>query len=304
MTMDKRLNQFGFSDLKDNEQILFFEDKILMGDNLGRNMDMNNIGRYLNRYPIKAQFSICLLITKGEMNLRINYQDYKIEADDMVIIQQNALAQILDVDEQSEIVVMAFADITLFSSLSSESITQFFKKTQETPVFHLPAEVRDGFIRIYKMLYKDLSNPTFNYKGEALQGYMQVIISHARHWVSTHQERDNTFNGKRASQIYMRFMTLVMEHHNQHRDVSFYANEMCLTPKYMSQVILSVSGKYALDIIKDQVIFEAKALLKSHQHTIQEIADLLNFPNPSFFGRYFKCAVGCSPRHYMDSDMV
>lgn len=304
MTMDKRLNQFGFSDLKDNEQILFFEDKILLSDNLGRSMDMSNFGRYLKRDPIKAQISICLLITKGEMKVRINYKDYKIGSDDMVIIQQNALAQIFDVDENSEIVVMAFTDIHLFSNLSSESITQFFKEIQKNPVYHLSEEIRDGFIRIYKMIYKDLSNPSFNYKGEALQGYMQVIISHARQWVSTHQESVDTFNGKRASQIYMRFMTLVMEHHNQHRDVSFYANEMCLTPKYMSQVILSVSGKYALDIIKDQVIFEAKALLKSHQYTIQEIADLLNFPNPSFFGRYFKSAVGCSPRHYMDSDMV
>jgi AraC-like DNA-binding protein len=46
------------------------------------------------------------------------------------------------------------------------------------------------------------------------------------------------------------------------------------------------------------VVLESKALLRQNDLTVQQISDLLNFPNPSFFGKYFKGVVGCSPRQY------
>lgn len=60
-----------------------------------------------------------------------------------------------------------------------------------------------------------------------------------------------------------------------------------------------VSGRYAGDWINDYVILEAKALLKSKKYTVQQVCDMLNFSNPSFFGKFFKAAVECSPRKYM-----
>lgn len=75
-------------------------------------------------------------------------------------------------------------------------------------------------------------------------------------------------------------------------------NTLCVTPKYLSQVVYKVSGRFAGDWISDYVILEAKAMLKSRKYTIQQIADMLNFANQSFFGKYFKDKVGCSPSEY------
>ncbi len=72
---------------------------------------------------------------------------------------------------------------------------------------------------------------------------------------------------------------------------------MSLTPKYLSQIVRKVSGRFAATDT-DYVILEAKALLKSRKYTIQQIADRLNFANQSFFGKYFKEKVGCSPSEY------
>lgn len=83
--------------------------------------------------------------------------------------------------------------------------------------------------------------------------------------------------------------------------MQFYADRLCLTPKYLSQVVHAVSGRHAGDWIRDYVILEAKALLKSGQYTIQQVSDMLNFANQSFFGVYFKKAVGCSPTVYKES---
>lgn len=64
--------------------------------------------------------------------------------------------------------------------------------------------------------------------------------------------------------------------------MTFYAEKLCLTPKYLSQVILEVSDRHATDWIRDYVILDAKALLKSGRYTVQQVGDLLNFSNASF----------------------
>ena len=73
---------------------------------------------------------------------------------------------------------------------------------------------------------------------------------------------------------------------------------MYLTPKYLSQVIYQASGRHAGEWIKDYVILEAKILLKSGKYTVQQVGDMLNFANASFFGKYFKAATGCSPKQF------
>ncbi len=76
---------------------------------------------------------------------------------------------------------------------------------------------------------------------------------------------------------------------------------MCISPKYLSKIVFESSGKYAKDWIKEYVILAAKALLKSNDYTVQQISYMLNFPNNSFFGKYFKSAVGCSPKKYQET---
>ena len=60
-----------------------------------------------------------------------------------------------------------------------------------------------------------------------------------------------------------------------------------------------VSGKKALQIIQENVVAEAVALLKEGKYNVQQISDLLHFPSPSYFCRYFRKAAGKTPRAYM-----
>ncbi len=80
--------------------------------------------------------------------------------------------------------------------------------------------------------------------------------------------------------------------------MTFYAEQLFLTPKHLSRVIKEVSGRSAGEWIDEQVILEAKARLKNLSLTVQEISDQLGFPNQSFFGKYFKRHVGLSPSDY------
>ena len=98
--------------------------------------------------------------------------------------------------------------------------------------------------------------------------------------------------------IVERFLELVHEHYREERMISYYADRMCLTPKYLSKIVKDNTGRPASEWIENYIILEARAMLQNSDMTIQQIAQSLNFPNQSFFGKYFKRATGMSPKQY------
>lgn len=101
--------------------------------------------------------------------------------------------------------------------------------------------------------------------------------------------------------LYARFMDLLFMHHCLERSVAFYASKMCITSKYLTTVVKAASGKTPTEWIKEETIKEIEHLLCHTQASIKEIACRLNFPNPSFFGKYFKSAKGMSPKQYREN---
>jgi AraC-like DNA-binding protein len=87
-----------------------------------------------------------------------------------------------------------------------------------------------------------------------------------------------------------------------HRSVSYYANRLCYSAKYLSCVIKRTTGKNPLQIINEHTIKEIKFKLKHSDMSIKEIADFFNFPNPSFFGKFVKEHTGMTPLQYKTSE--
>ena len=98
--------------------------------------------------------------------------------------------------------------------------------------------------------------------------------------------------------IVERFIELVRQHYREERQIGFYADKLCITPKYLSKLVKENTGRSAGEWIENHVILDARAMLQSSDMTIQQIATSLNFPNQSFFGKYFKRATGLSPKQY------
>lgn len=108
-------------------------------------------------------------------------------------------------------------------------------------------------------------------------------------------------SSNRSKVIFEQFIKLVSEYHLQHRNVGFYADKLCLTPKYLSKLIKTATGRSAPDWIDAYVILEAKNLLKYSNVTIKEVVYRLNFPNQSVFYKFFKARTGMTPSEYRNS---
>lgn len=102
----------------------------------------------------------------------------------------------------------------------------------------------------------------------------------------------------RREELCDRFFHLLALHHAQERSVTFYASELCVTPKYLSTVVKGLSGKTASAWIREEVVREIEFRLCHTQCSVKEIAYGLNFSNCSFFGKFFKAERGVSPLLY------
>ena len=137
---------------------------------------------------------------------------------------------------------------------------------------------------------------------EILNGYIQIFYYSLCQLMSPYIEQQDTRHVSRKKQIFDQFTRPAQAAlHRRSGRIGFYADKLCITPKYLSQVVLDISGHHAGEWIRDYVILEAKALLKCGKYNVQQVSDLLNFANQSFFGSYFKKAVGCSPSAYQNS---
>lgn len=97
------------------------------------------------------------------------------------------------------------------------------------------------------------------------------------------------------------FVRLVRKYFRMEHSVRFYANKLCISPKYLSLVVKECSGRTAAEIIDEYLLLEAKNMLRFSGKNIQQVAYELNFSNQSSFGKYFKHLTGMSPSEFQNS---
>lgn len=108
----------------------------------------------------------------------------------------------------------------------------------------------------------------------------------------------STVGQTRSQLLATEFRKLVTVHGSTQRSVKFYAGELSITPKYLTEIVKEATGKTAGESIEEIVILEAKVLLQNPALAVSQIADRLQFPDPSTFSKFFKKSTGLSPVAY------
>lgn len=97
---------------------------------------------------------------------------------------------------------------------------------------------------------------------------------------------------------FIKLIRLIEKYYMQERGVAFYADKLCLSPKYLSALSKSVCGYTVQELVFRAIIRKSILWLKNTNKSVQEISDDLNFPNASFFGTFFKKQTGLAPSYY------
>ena len=103
---------------------------------------------------------------------------------------------------------------------------------------------------------------------------------------------------KRIEELFFDFLRLVPIHFAEHHDVAFYASQLCITPRYLSQIVREVSGRTVVDYINQMLLMEASYMLQQTSLPIADIAVRLHFSETASFTRFFTRMKGMNPRVY------
>lgn len=165
------------------------------------------------------------------------------------------------------------------------------------PIITLGEKERNRIGTNYRLIIERLQNENHLYKREATIANLQACYFDVCDLIGSRAPKPSEV-AARSYGIFDQFMQLIAREYVMHRDVKWYADEMKMSPKYLSEIVKEVSGRPAGQWITSFVITDVKALLRNSDLSIKEIAVEMNFPNQSFLGKYFKNATGQSPVEY------
>lgn len=249
------------------------------------------------QYPVTIDGFSVVVMMAGEATVSIDMKNHVVRPNSIVFFNPGSIIRTVKCSANAAAFVLAFSksfvnEIQIDLSASLPVYMRFGKN----PVLQVSqqdvAEIRQVFRLVKSMLLSDKER----YRHEIIRSLFTtafyLIID-----INQREEHGGQKQG-RCEVLFSEFMKLLEAHHKSQRNVSFYARQLNITPKYLSAAVKEVSGKTAARWIDESVILEAKTLLKYSGMSIQEIAYHLNFSTQSFFGKYFKQHTGTSPSRY------
>lgn len=245
---------------------------------------------------------------RGSVEVSLEGCHYHIKPGDVYIYMASTLVHLLHKSEDAE-GIMVEVDFYYILPIVNKVInveSQLFMR--KNPCVSLSGEQCAHFEYLLNNLWdrinaEDCQKENVQYqhlKLELIKSMGQTICYEILNMYFTNQPLQPLQQGKKDV-VFQNFMLSLFRFYRKERDVSFYARMQHITPRYFSAIIKEKTGDSALQWIVRMVITEAKQLLEESDLSIKKIADQLNFPTQSFFGKYFKQYVGVSPKEYRNN---
>lgn len=277
----------------------FIEGNILLWENIWDENMENRIPLAPDHIQIQSKTDISILCIQGEVIINIAFKRHVVKAGTLCIILAGNIFEPVYTSNDFKGVLTAL-DRSFSNSLNygTLDIMYVFNSLRNNPSFSLSDSELTEVLDVYNNMGRVLKEGDKPYKLNILKAYMSILYFIIIPVINRKQEDIVPRSFSRQEEIFIRFLSEVEANYKSERSIKFYAGKLCLTPKYLSSVVFAASKRLAGEWIDDYVMLEAKALLRTKNLSIQQISDMLNFPNQSFFGKFFKRHMGVSPKKY------
>lgn len=178
----------------------------------------------------------------------------------------------------------------LYTQVKQNMVSQI--PFQTNPVLPMQEVEMRRNVELCQQLYSIIADGSNPFKKEIIKHLITAM------YFMQHADMANRQPLSKKDDLMVRFVQMVKDNYKRERRVQFYGSELCMSPKYLSQIVKAQTGKTAAEWIDSYVVAEAKALLRSSELSIMQISSLLHFPDQSSFGKYFKVHEGLSPKDY------
>lgn len=238
-----------------------------------------------------------LLALQGQAHIRIDRQPYTLIPSTQAVVLPGAWIEAEQLTADFRMLRVGCATQT-FEQIAAELEPEFLRFVKQTPVVQLPSDEELLLRQMMHLAHAAMLDTHNPYRPQMLANYLQNILYHFYSRTNDRFQPNPLKWNDRKEELFKDFIALLHEHCTTCRDVAWYADRMHISPRYLSSIVTRASGETAKDIIARHVVAQIKVRLKTTRLNVQEIAQEMNFINPSFFCRYFRKHAGMSPLQY------
>ncbi len=246
---------------------------------------------------MKVDVDTIIFCRKGTAHIEIDLIPYEIVANTQLIIIAGSIVHNISNSDDFKISYITFKH-EVYDEATAQLEPSFTFFLKEYPCVQL------GEKRINKMNYlveamEDFYNEKTNcFRVKIFKNNIQSFLLDVYDKTRTLFKIDKSEEVGRREELFIKFIHLIHKYCPQQREVGFYAEKLYITSRYLSSITQNVADKSAKYIIDKHAIQRIKIMLKYSNMSIQDISYELNFPDQSFFSRYFKKHTGMSPLEY------
>ena len=251
--------------------------------------------------PSRMKSLFLALCTSGNAQYTVDTKMHEVSAGDVIIISEEQVVAdyMLSRDCKGIALIMSYDFFqNIISGVHELSALFLFARTH--PVFHLDDNQTKALENDIEHIKEKIIDVGHRFRRELVMTMLKALVIDMSNIIYRFQQVGDEAQ-TRAEVIFRDFIQTVEKNYRTERRVSWYAQQLCITSKYLSETVRTVSRRTPSDWIDSYVTRELRVMLRNSTMSIKQIADELNFANQSFMGKYFKEHVGMSPSKFRKS---
>lgn len=250
------------------------------------------------KYPHRHDFFEVLYLSKGSGFHVIDGNKYEIKPPCIFFMSPGQAHKIEFSSDIDGFIFIFTPEFYLINQTNQNRLIEFpffFTIRQDNPPLNLLDEKEVLFLEsLFKKGISEIEKGE-SYSVELLRSVLDLILTSCSMLYKT----DENISTKGKGHIVVKkFFQLVEENYRQNWSVAEYADRMAITPNHLTQTVNQLTGKTSSQIVRSKQILEIKRLLVHTNLSVTEIATRLNFPDQSYFTKFFKRETGISPLQY------
>ena len=249
----------------------------------------------------RLNFILMAMCKKGKAQYSIDTRQQVVKPGDLMFVSERHVIDNYEASPDFEcLCIMLTTEYYHGFVQDVKNVSSLLLFSMNNPVVPLTSKEIQVFTNYFETIRKKMADTNHHYRSPLVKALLLAMFYDMSN-VIYRVERQGNRKHTRAEAIFANFIRLLEENFRTQHRVSWYAEQLCITPKYLSEIVKKISLRTPNEWIDSYVILEARVLLKHTTKSIKEITDELNFPNQSFLGKYFKEHVGVSPSEYRKS---